>query len=59
MQQFITFGDFNVDMLKTSHPLLSRLQIITEYFSLTQAVSSPTHYSHNGNPSLIDLDILP
>ena len=55
MQQFILLGDFNVDMLKTSHPLLSRLQIITEYFSLTQVVSSPTHYSHNGSPSLIDL----
>ena len=24
-------------------------------FSLTQVVSSPTHYSHDGNPSLIDL----
>ena len=55
MQQFILLGDFNVDMLKASHPLFSRLQTITEYFSLTQVVSSPTHYSHNGNPSLIDL----
>ena len=55
LQQLILLGDFNVDMLKTSHPLFSHLQTIADYFSLTQVVSSPTHFSHNGNSSLIDL----
>ena len=55
LQQFVLLGDFNVDMLKPSHPLFSHLQTIADYFALTQAVSSPTHSSHNGNSSLIDL----
>ena len=32
-----------------------KIHSIATYFSLEQVVSSPTHFSHAGNPSLIDL----
>ena len=55
LHHFVLLGDFNVDYLKPSHPLFTHLHSIATYFFLEQVVSSPTHFSHTGNPSLIDL----
>ena len=51
---FVLVGDFNVNF-DSSHPLYSHLSDFMVSFSLSQIVESPTHYSHSGQPSLIDL----
>ena len=52
---FVLLGDFNIDFLNQEHPLFSKLLYIMNSFDLTQVVSSPTHVSHNGKETLIDL----
>jgi len=51
-------GDFNIDFLKTHHPLFHKLSDILYSFSLEQVVPSYTHVSPNGSTSLIDLALL-
>ena len=52
---FLTVGDFNVDVSNHNHPLFSRLFSVTSSFALYQVVKSPTHYNPSGNHSTIDL----
>jgi len=52
---FILIGDFNVDVMSPSQPLFSKLMCIASSFLLSQAVVEPTHFSHTGVPSIIDL----
>ena len=52
---FLLLGDFNIDFLSQSHPHFSKLVCITSSFLLHQVVSHPTHFSHSGVPSIIDL----
>ena len=52
---FILVGDLNVDFMSPSRALFSKLQCIASSFVLSQAVTEPTHYSHTGVPSIIDL----
>jgi len=52
---FVLVGDFNVDLSTSSHPLSPKLHNIASSFILSQIVTQPTHFSHAGTPSLIDL----
>ena len=52
---FFLVGDFNIDFTSHNHPLYCKLLSITSSFVLTQVVSEPTHFSHAGVPSMIDL----
>ena len=51
---FVLLGDFNVNFFDNSHPLYSKLLLISTSLSLVQVVSEPTRLSHN-SCSLIDL----
>ena len=51
----ILVGDFNINALSPSNNLSS----FSDFFSLRQLVSSPTHFSHSGSPSVIDLAFVP
>ena len=55
LSHFILVGDLNVDFMSPSRALFSKLQCIASSFVLSQAVTEPTHYSHTGVPSIIDL----
>ena len=58
--KLILLGDFNVNFFASSSTLLSnQLASISNLLSLKQIVSRPTHYSHQGSPSTIDLVFLP
>ena len=48
-------GDFNINFLDTQHPLFKHLTEFCCTYNLIQVVPSPTHFSHSGKPSLIDL----
>ena len=50
----ILVGNFNVNYLSSS-PLLNKLNVISDSFSLEQIVTQPTHFSPSGTSSLIDL----
>lgn len=50
--------DFNVNVNNPSHPLLPKLNRMLDCFSLTQAVSEPTHIIYTGHTSLIDLVLI-
>ena len=52
---FILIGDFNVDVVSPNRPLFSKLMNITSSCLLSQIVTEPTHFSHAGVPSIIDL----
>jgi len=52
---FTLIGDFNIDFCNSSHPYFHKLLAITQLFSLSQVVNSPTHFNSNGNHTLIDL----
>ena len=55
VSHFVLVGDFNVDLRTSSHPLSPKLHNIASSFILSQIVTQPTHFSHAGTPSLIDL----
>ena len=50
----VILGDFNVNF-EVSHHFYRHLSDLMTSFSLSQVVDSPTHFSHCGHPSLIDL----
>ena len=54
LSNFVLLGDFNVNYFETSHPLFSKLLLISDSLSLTQIVTFPTH-SISTSSSLIDL----
>ena len=54
----VLLGDFNIDTLSPSHHLYHHLSEILDCFSLCQVNSTPTHCSHNGHWTLIDLALL-
>ena len=49
----------NVDVSCSTLPLPCRLTTLSDLFSLNQLVSSPTHTSHTGSNSIIDLVFVP
>ena len=51
---FVILGDFNVNF-EVSHHFYRHLSDLMTSFSLSQVVDSPTHFSHCGHSSLIDL----
>ena len=51
-------GDFNVDFLQSSS-LCNNLLDLTNCLGLKQIICEPTHFSHVGSPSLIDLVFVP
>ena len=54
--KLILVGDFNINVCAPSpSPLSNQLQSLMDLFHLKQLVSSPTHFSHSGSPSTIDL----
>ena len=54
----VLVGDFNVNMLDSSHHLYHKVHSLLDYFNFTQVVSEPTHLVSSGNSSLIDLALL-
>ena len=56
-RNLILLGDFNINFFNNSHPLFTKLLIVTSSLSLSQIVSEPTHLSPTLN-SLIDLVFL-
>ncbi len=52
---FILVGDLNIDFLSQTHQHFSQLLSITTSFLLHQVITTPTHFSHLGTPSIIDL----
>ena len=57
LANFILLGDFNINFFDTSHPLFSKLHMVSSSLSLTQVVTTLTHFSSTCN-SLIDLVFL-
>uniref|UniRef100_A0A1X7T9M2 Reverse transcriptase domain-containing protein n=1 Tax=Amphimedon queenslandica TaxID=400682 RepID=A0A1X7T9M2_AMPQE len=54
--KLILVGDFNINVCAPSpSPLSNQLQSLIDLLHLKQLVSSPTHFSHSGSPSTIDL----
>ena len=51
-------GDFNINYVNPS-PSRNKIDIISNLYSLKQIVSHPTHFSHSGVPSTIDLAFIP
>ena len=43
LSNFMLIGDFNVNLLNISHPLLPKLQALASSLCLSQVVSEPTH----------------
>ncbi len=58
LNNFILIGDFNIDFLSQNHPHFPHLLSIVNSFLLHQVVTSPTHFSQAGSPSIIDLSFL-
>ena len=52
---FVLLGDFNVNFLDSSHSFYPYLCDLMTSFSLSQVVDTPTHFSPNGQSTLIDL----
>ena len=57
LANFILLGDFNINFFDTSHPLFSKLTLVSNSLSLTQVVTVPTHVTSTCS-SLIDLVFL-
>ena len=55
---FVIIGDFNVNFCNKDYYLFSYIDDILCTFSLTQVVSSHTHISPSGTPSLLDYVLL-
>ena len=58
LNSFALVGDFDINVLYPSDPLLNQLSVILNSVCLSQVVNSPTHVAHNGHVSLIDLALL-
>ena len=58
MKNFFLTGYFNINFMSPS-PLLTKLLDIINSIGLSQVVKEPTHYSHLGTPSIIDLIFVP
>ena len=57
---FILVGDFNVNYVSSSSsPSFLELKSFADSYSLSQVISDPTHFSHAGTPSIIDLAFIP
>ena len=52
---FVLIGDFNVNFLCESSSLFPYICNLSNSFSLTQVVDSPTHFTSENHSSLIDL----
>ena len=60
LSNLILVGDFNVHYSPSSSSSLYRdLKSIAVSYSLSQVITDPTHFSHSGSPSIIDLVFLP
>ena len=60
LSNLILVGDFNVNYTSSStSPLFLVLKSLAESYSLSQVISDPTHFSHAGTPSIIDLTFIP
>ena len=57
--RLILVGDFNVNLLGNPSHLSRQLTSLLSLLSLRQVVSLPTHFSHLGTPSIIDLVLIP
>ena len=58
ISNLILTGDFNINFLVPSHQL-TKLLDFTNSIGLSQIMQEPTHFSHSGTPSTIDLFFLP
>ncbi len=58
-KSFVLLGDFNIDFSFPNHPQMPALNVVISSFLLHQVVPCPTHFSHLGVPSLIDLVFCP
>ena len=60
LSNLILVGDFNVNYTSSStSPLFLELKSLAESYSPSQVISDPTHFSHAGTPSIIDLAFIP
>ena len=56
----ILVGNFNIHFSpSSSSPLFLQLQSLADSYPLYQVISDPTHISHSGTPSTIDLAFIP
>ena len=55
LSHFVLIGDFNVNLLCESSSLFPYICNLSNSFSLTQVVDSPTHFTSENHSSLIDL----
>ena len=54
LPNLILVGDFNIGLLKSSSLSKSLIEF-TNFLGLNQIICKPTHFSHTGSPSLIDV----
>ena len=60
LSNLILVGDFNVNYVSSSSsPFFLELKSFADSYSLSQFISDPTHFSHAGTPSIIDLAFIP
>ena len=60
LSNLILVGDFNVHYTHdSSSPLFLQLKTFANSYSLYQAFADPTHFSHSGSPSIINLAYIP
>ena len=60
LSNLILVDDFNIDFApSSSSPRFFQLQALADSYSLRQVISDPTHFSHSGTPSTIDLAFIP
>ena len=60
LSKLLLIGDFNVNYSQpSSSPLYAELISLSNSYSLDQIISEPTHHSHSGTPSTIDLVFIP
>ena len=56
LSNLILVGDFNVNYISSSSsPLFLELKFLADSYSFSQVISDPTHFSHAGTSSIIDL----
>ena len=60
LSNLILVGDFNVNYVSSSSSaFFLELKSFADSYSLSQVISDPTHFSHAGTPSIIDLAFIP